>query len=90
MVEWLERSDLDSEDDPTGLWGYYKTSYALRDLEKWLERKQKEARQDKKGKKKATRSQKGESSQKDRVDEEDETTSSPPKKSHKKSVGGHK
>ena len=91
MIEWLERDpEVDIESDATSLWGYFKTTYSLKDLEKWLERKQKEAQHDKKGKKKATRSQKGESSQKDRVDEEDETTSSPPKKSHKKSVGGHK
>ena len=92
MVEWLERSDLDSEDDPTGLWGYYKTSYALKDLEKWLEGKQikKEVQTDRKGKKKATvqhRSQKGK-----KDDDGDDSTSSPPpsKKNHKKSAGGRK
>ena len=50
MVEWLERSDLNLDDDATGLWGYYKTTYALKDLEKWLERKGKEVPTDRKGK----------------------------------------
>lgn len=90
MVEWLERSDLDSEEDPSGLWGFYKKSYILKDLEKWLNGKQKEAQTDRKGKKKATvqhRSQKGK-----RGDDGDDDSSSPPpsKKSHKKSVGGRK
>jgi hypothetical protein len=93
MVEWLERSDLDSEEDPTGLWGFFKKSYILKDLEKWLEEKQKEkeTQTDRKGKKKATvqhRSKKGK-----RGDDGDDSTSSPPpsKKSHKnKSVGGRK
>ena len=92
MVEWLERSDPDQEDDSTSFWGYYKTSYALKDLEKWLEGKQKkkEVQTDRKGKKKATvqpRSQKGK-----RDGDGDDSTSSPPppKKTHKKSVGGRK
>ena len=90
MVEWLERSDLDQEDDPTGLWGYFKTTYALKDLEKWLERKGKEVQTDRKGKKKEPaqlHSQKGK-----RGDDGDNSTSSPPpsKKTHKKSVGGRK
>lgn len=91
MVEWLERSDLDLEEDPSGLWGFYKKTYILKDLEKWLnDGKQKEAQTDQKGKKKATvqhRSQKGK-----RGDDGDDDSSSPPpsKKSHKKSVGGRK
>jgi len=88
MVEWLERSDLDvEEEDATGLWGYYKTSYALKDLEKWLDGKQKRAPTDRKGKKKASTSKKGK-----RDDDGDESTSSSPpsKKTHKKSVGGRK
>jgi hypothetical protein len=88
MAEWLERSDLDPEDDATGLWGYYKTTYTLKDLEKWLEKKGKEST-DRKGKKKATvqlRNQKGK-----RGDDGDNSSSPPPsKKSHKKSVGGRK
>jgi hypothetical protein len=52
MIEWLERLD-DQADETTSLWGYYKVGYALRDLEKWLEQKQKESRSDRKGKKKA-------------------------------------
>ena len=88
MSEWLERSDLDPDDDATALWGYYKTTYTLKDLEKWLERKAKEAT-DQKGKKKATvqlRNQKGK-----KGDDGDNSSSPPPsKKSHKKSVGGRK
>jgi hypothetical protein len=84
MVEWLERSDLD-EDQTADLWGYYKRTYTLKDLEKWLDDKQREV--DRKGKKKVTRSQKGKKS--DKGDGE-ESTSSPPKKSHKKSAGGRK
>ena len=79
MVEWLERSDLD-EDNTTNLWGYYKMMYTLKDLEKWLDQKQREA--DQKVKKKVTRSQKGKRS--------DGDESSSPKKSHKKSAGGCK
>ena len=92
MIEWLER-DLDDEmtnKEGARLWGFYKAIYNLKDLEKWLERKQKEARSDQKGKKKAsvkTRSQKG---KRDDASEGDDSTSSPPsKKSHKK-VGGRK
>jgi hypothetical protein len=71
MVEWLERSDLDSEDGPTALWGYYKKTYPLKDLEKWLygKQKQREAQTDQKGKKKATDK---------RGDDGDDSTSSPP------------
>ena len=92
MIEWLER-DLDDEmmnKEGARLWGFYKAIYNLKDLEKWLERKQKEARSDQKGKKKAsvkTRSQKG---KRDDASEGDDSTSSPhSKKSHKK-VGGRK
>jgi hypothetical protein len=97
MIEWLQRDlDVGLDEETTRLWGYYKSSYTLRDLEKWVERKQKGARSDQKGKKKASvhHSQKGESSQKGkgkREEEGDDSTSSPPpKKSHKKSVGGRK
>ena len=79
MVEWLERSDLD-EDNTTNLWDYYKMMCTLKDLEKWLDQKQREA--DQKMKKKVTHSQKGKRS--------DGDESSSPKKSHKKSAGGHK
>lgn len=78
MVEWLERSDLD-EDETTALWGYYKMMYTIKDLEKWLNEKQR--RTDQKGKK-VTRSQKG------KRDGDDGESSS--KKSHKKSAGGRK
>ena len=62
MVGWLERSQLEPAqvEDTDRLWGYYKTSYMLKDLEKWLTWKQKEGEQ--KGKKKETvqsHSQKG-------------------------------
>ena len=54
MVGWLERSQLEPAqvEDTDHLWGYYKTSYMLKDLEKWLTWKQKEGEQ--KGKKKET------------------------------------
>jgi hypothetical protein len=55
MIEWLERLE-DDVDETTSLWGYHKGAYALRDLEKWLEQKQKESRADRKGKKKADES----------------------------------
>ena len=92
MIEWLER-DLDEnmEEGATKLWGYYKTTYTLRDLEKWVERMLKERHSDRKGKKKAI--QKAESSQMGKRDDEGDDSSSPPrtKKSHKKkSVGGRK
>jgi hypothetical protein len=83
MVEWLERSDLD-EDETTNLWGYYKLMYTLKDLEKWLDEKQRGS--DRKGKKKATRSQKG----KRNDDGDDDESTCSPKKSHKKSAGGRK
>lgn len=92
MVEWLERSDLDG-DETTDLWGYYKATYTLKDLEKWLDDKQRGG--DRKERKKVTRSQKG--SQRGKDDngdgDGDESISSPkksPKKSHKKSAGGRK
>ena len=95
MIEWLER-DLnvdDIGDEVSIVWGYYKSAYTLKDLEKWLERKQREARSDVKGKKKASvqphnqslRSQKGKGD-----DEGDDSTSPSVKKTHKKSVGGRK
>jgi hypothetical protein len=90
MVEWLERSDMDQVDETTSLWGFYKVAFTLKDLEKWLDLKQREVRSDRKGKKKATvkpRSQKGKRN--DDGDGED-STSPTPKKSHKKSVGGRK
>jgi hypothetical protein len=87
MVQWLERSDLDPDDDATGLWGFYKTSYALKDLEKWLSGKQKQEDQsDRKGKKKATVYQKGKKGN----DGDDSSSPPPSKKTHKKSVGGRK
>jgi hypothetical protein len=87
MVEWLERSDLDPSVDASGLWGYYKTTYVFRDLEKWLAKMRRESHPDRKGKKKATvRNQKGK-----KADEDEDSTSSPPsKRAHKKSVGGRK
>ena len=65
------------EEETTNLWGYYKLMYTLKDLEKWLDEKQRES--DWKGKKKATRNQKGKRDD----DDGDESTCSP-KKSHKK------
>ena len=93
MIDWLERDlDVAGADDGTSLWGYFKTTYTLRDMEKWLERKQKEARADQKGKKKETvqHSQKGESSGKGKGKEGEEYSSTSPKKSHKKAGGKHK
>jgi hypothetical protein len=46
----------DDVDETTSLCGYHKGGYALRDLEKWLEQKQKESRADWKEKKKADES----------------------------------
>jgi hypothetical protein len=94
MVQWLERSDIDADEDASALWGYYKTSYTLKDLEKWLDEKQKqkqETKVDRKGKKKATvqlRNQKGKRG--DDGDGDDSSSPPPSKKSHKKSVGGRK
>jgi hypothetical protein len=96
MIEWLERDvDEDMEDEGSRLWGFYKAVYMLKDMEKWLERKQKEARADLKGKKKESvqRNKKGESSRKGKEDgkeDDDVSSSSPPKRKHKKSVGGRK
>jgi hypothetical protein len=80
MVQWLERSDIDADEDASALWGYYKTLYALKDLEKWLDEKQKQKQETKvdwKGKMKATvqlRNQKGK-----RGDDGDgDNSSSPP------------
>lgn len=73
MIEWLERSDSDL-DATTELWGFYKTMYTVKDLEKWLERKNEEAQKGKKGKKKVTV----------------QPSPSSVKKSHKKSAGGRK
>ena len=85
MIEWLEGSSLDADcgEMTTSLWGFYKASYTLKDLEKWLEQKQRESKSDRKGKMKA--SEKGK-----RGDEGEEATSSAPKRMHKKSVGGRK
>jgi hypothetical protein len=85
MVQWLERSDLDSDDDATGLWGFYKTSYALKDLEKWLSGKQKQEDQsDQKGEEATVhpRNQKGKKGN----DGDDSSSPPPSKKTHKKSV----
>jgi hypothetical protein len=72
MIKWLEKDlDMGVEDDCTSLWGYYKSTYSLKDLEKWLDRKQRETL---KGKKKASVQHEG-----------DDSTSPRPKKSHKKS-----
>lgn len=38
MVEWLERTES-SMDATTKLWEFYKMSYSVKDLEKWLENK---------------------------------------------------
>ena len=85
MVEWLERSEDEVEqvEVTNGLWGYYKTTYTLRDLEKWLQRKH-SGKSDRKGKKKASEKEKRND------DDGDSTTSTAPKKTHKKSVGGRK
>ena len=55
MIDWLERLEEDV-DETTSLWGYYKGVYGLKDLEKWLEQKQKGSKADRKGKKKADES----------------------------------
>jgi hypothetical protein len=83
MVEWLERSELDTEleDKANTIWGFFKSPYVLKDLEKWLVRKQKES--DRKGKKKETVKQKG----KGKKSDGDVSSSPPPKRAHKKSVG---
>jgi hypothetical protein len=47
MVQWLERSDVDADEDASALWGNYKTLYALKDLEKWLDEKQKQKQETK-------------------------------------------
>lgn len=88
MVDWLEQSDsdLDQVEGSSDVWGYYKMTYTLKDLEKWIKRKLKETHSDRKGKKRATWSQKG----KKNDDYEDEDSTSSPKRSHKKSVGGRK
>jgi hypothetical protein len=92
MVEWLERSEFD--DDLAGkadtLWGYYKTSYTLRDLEKWIERKKKEAHSDRKGKKKETVQTHSKKGKGKKIDDSDDSSSHPSKRAHKKSVGGRK
>lgn len=53
MVEWLERTDSNM-DATTELWGFHKTMYVVKDLEKWLEKKVAEAKGKGKGKKKVT------------------------------------
>ena len=90
MVEWLERSDYDYDED-NNLWGYYKPTYMLKDLENWLVRKHKQG----KGKGKETgqpQKQKGKGKGKaKKVDDDDNDSGSPPpKRAHKKSVGGRK
>lgn len=57
MVAWLERtsSDLDATNE---LWGFYKVTYVIKDLERWVEKKKGEAesaeKKNLKGKKKGT------------------------------------
>lgn len=85
MVAWLERSNMDQASETTSLWGIYKVAYMFKDLEKWLDQKQKEVQFGRKEKKKSTSSRKG----KDK-DGEDSSSPPPPKKSHKKSGGGCK
>jgi len=83
MVEWLERLESDADqEETTSLWGYFKMVYTLKDLEKWLEQKQKESRSDRKGKKKAIVTGK--------KCDDGESSGSPSKRVHKKSVGGRK
>lgn len=90
MVEWLERSEFDADlaGQTETIWGHYKTSYTLRDLEKWLAQKQtrKAKEADRKGKKKETVQPRKKKGRKD----EDSDDSSSPKRAHKKSVGGRK
>ena len=50
MVEWLERKDSSNMDATTKLWEFYKMSYSVKDLEKWLENKNAEAKEKIKGK----------------------------------------
>ena len=68
--------DGDHGDETNNLWGYYKVSYTLKDLEKWLDEKQRGA--DRKERKKVTRSQKGSQRGKDGNDDGDKSS---PKKS---------
>jgi hypothetical protein len=70
------------------LWGFHKMGYTLKDLESWILQKHKDAHLDRKGKRKETASKKGKRSD----DDEDcgEASTSLPKRSHKKSVGGRK
>jgi hypothetical protein len=80
MVEWLERMDSDV-DATTELWGFYKMMYLVKDLEKWIERKNAEAE---KGRGKEKEKEKGK--RKEKV-----TESSPSvKRVHKKSAGVRK
>jgi hypothetical protein len=59
MIEWLERTDSDS-DATLKLWGFLKPVYILKDLEIWLAGKSEEQKEeqkdkkDRKGKKKMT------------------------------------
>jgi hypothetical protein len=78
MIEWLERTDSDLE-ATTAFWGFYKVLYVIKDLEKWLERKNEEAE---KGKGKGKGNLKG----KKKVTE----LSPSVKKTHKKSASMHK
>jgi hypothetical protein len=80
MIEWLERTESDI-DETTELWGFYKSPYVVKDLEKWIEDKKAEAEVEKgkgKGKGKGNGKKKG------------SEQSTPVKKSHKKSTGKRK
>jgi hypothetical protein len=89
MVEWLERSEFDADlaGQTETVWGTNKTSYTLRDLEKWLAKKQSQKAKEanRKGKKKETVQP---SKKKGRKDEGSDDSSSP-KRAHKK-LGGRK
>lgn len=75
MVEWLGRTESDMEAS-TKLWGFYKKTYMVKDLEKWInaeaEKEKGKAKGKGKGKGKATES------------------STPVKRIHKKSAGVRK
>jgi hypothetical protein len=85
MVDWLEGTDLDDDVDQTvDLWEFSKAMYTLKDLEKWMDKKQREGQSDRKGKKAAV--PKG----KRNNDGDGSTSSVPLKRAHKKSAGGRK
>jgi hypothetical protein len=78
MKDWLERTESDME-KTTKFWGFYKATYAVKDLEKWIEHKNAEVEKEKgKGKGKGNGKKKG------------SELTTPVKKSHKKSAGLHK